>query len=516
MKSLRLVNIRSFADSQAVAIAPLTLLVGQNSSGKSTFARFFPLLRQTTEVLAREPLLWLGRFVDFGSAEEVVSKVSNGEAFGADFEYVIDRGIISLHRRRINLYGKPMQNSLIPILASVRYLQPFGAKQGYRFSLSFLGNEISIEILDSAVVQLKINRVDCTALTQARLFANTWTSCFPNLIYRDDASHEPDAFFRQIFAYARENTHGKSQTERVEQLTRALIYAPLDGMLKAVKNPYAGDTIWQKTTAGWHEATPDFLQLKNWIIGARIVELIQSAGAAFANQCSRIRYITPIRASAERYYRRQGLALGEVDPQGQNVAMFLHNMPSSEKQKFFLWMADLFGYYVDTVSSVGHISMVMRAPDLERDKLSFNLADTGFGFSQMIPVLIQIWNIMNTKVSSRGGTVPLSTTIIAIEQPELHLHPRMQSRLADLFIQAIASARQSGIDLRIVVETHSEQIINRVGKRVASGQLQPADVSLVIFDKPGFANPTRVTSTSYDDEGLVNNWPYGFFDSDDK
>ena len=145
---------------------------------------------------------------------------------------------------------------------------------------------------------------------------------------------------------------------------------------------------------------------------------------------------------------------------------------------------------------------------------SFNLADTGFGFSQMIPVLVQLWTLGSGR--SARSTASLTTSIISIEQPELHLHPKLQSRLADLLMQAISVARQGGIDLRLVVETHSEQIINRVGKRVAGGQMQRDDVSLVLFDKPSFASSTRVSPTTFDEEGLVNDWPYGFFESDDK
>jgi len=515
LKSLRLVNIRSFADSQAIAIAPLTLLVGQNSSGKSTFARFFPLLRQTSEVLAREPLLWLGRFVDFGSAEEAASKLNQNQAFGADIQFTVDRATLAMRRRGLVLL-RGTNSSQTPVLAAIRYLTSSASEQSYRFDLEFFGHAISMETQDSKVTQLKINGLDYSAQIQGRLFASTWSSCFPNLSYKDENAHEPDPFYRLIFSYARSNTHGKSQTDRVAQLTRALLSAPLDDLLNSAKAPNSGDSTWQKTTTNWHDGSHGFIQLKNWIVGARIIEILQIAAAAFTNQCARVRYITPIRASAERYYRRQGLALGEIDPQGQNVAMFIHNMAPTEKQRFSSWMAEFFGYFVDTVATQGHISMVMRGSEADGERYSFNLADTGFGFSQMIPVLIQLWNLSGGRVATKSTSQSLPISVISIEQPELHLHPKLQARLADLFIQAIAVGKQSGVDLRLVVETHSEQIINRIGKRVAERHVQPEDVSLVLFDKPSFGASTRVIPTTYDEEGLVNNWPYGFFESDDQ
>jgi len=90
METLRLTNFRCFDDSGDIRIAPLTLLLGQNSSGKSTFARLFPLLRQTSEVLAREPLLWFGRFVDFGSIGETWSKLFPDQPLADVFLYAVE------------------------------------------------------------------------------------------------------------------------------------------------------------------------------------------------------------------------------------------------------------------------------------------------------------------------------------------------------------------------------------------------------------------------------------------
>ena len=279
-------------------------------------------------------------------------------------------------------------------------------------------------------------------------------------------------------------------------------------------HPSGADSIWQRTTVGWKPESTPFRRLRDWIIGTRLPEIVQIAGNRFNGQCAQVRYITPIRASAERYYRRQGLALGEIDPQGQNVAMFLHNLSPVEKQRFMTWMGEHFGYSVDTVATSGHISMVIRDLGNQSGSASFNLADTGFGFSQMIPVLTQIWSLMNL----RGGALRAASTIptvVAIEQPELHLHPRLQAVLADLFAQAVNLARENGLDLRLVIETHSEQIINRLGRRVSESSLSADDVAVVLFDKPAFALPTTVKVTGFDKDGFITDWPYGFFETKD-
>ena len=95
----------------------------------------------------------------------------------------------------------------------------------------------------------------------------------------------------------------------------------------------------------------------------------------------------------------------------------------------------------------------------------------------------------------------------------LPMTPETQAILADLFIQAVRMARENGIELRLVIETHSEQMINRLGRRVSEAALQEDDVAIVLFDKPGFAVPTKVKATGFDSEGFITDWPYGFFEA---
>jgi hypothetical protein len=74
---LRVRNLRSLRDTGWIEIRPITILVGKNSSGKSTLARVFPLLKQSAERRKQAPLLWFGRLVDFGSFSEAVSTFAN-------------------------------------------------------------------------------------------------------------------------------------------------------------------------------------------------------------------------------------------------------------------------------------------------------------------------------------------------------------------------------------------------------------------------------------------------------
>lgn len=86
MKGIRIQGLKSLADTDYIPIKPLTVLLGENSSGKSTFLRTFPLFRQSLSSITRGPILWFGSFVDFGSYENALSKYSTDNSISFGFK----------------------------------------------------------------------------------------------------------------------------------------------------------------------------------------------------------------------------------------------------------------------------------------------------------------------------------------------------------------------------------------------------------------------------------------------
>jgi hypothetical protein len=126
--------------------------------------------------------------------------------------------------------------------------------------------------------------------------------------------------------------------------------------------------------------------------------------------------------------------------------------------------------------------------------------DVGVGVSQVLPVLVSAF------ATTKG--------VVAIEQPELHLHPALQADLADVFIESIARAQG---ERSFILETHSEHLILRVLRRIREGSEDPAsrligpeDVS-VLYVAP---TPTGgvVKQIRIDEAGeFLDPWPEGFF-----
>lgn len=119
--------------------------------------------------------------------------------------------------------------------------------------------------------------------------------------------------------------------------------------------------------------------------------------------------------------------------------------------------------------------------------------DVGFGISQVLPVIVQ-------SLLAHDKTV-------CIEQPEIHLHPRLQAELGSLFGETIRPPYNN----RFIVETHSEHIMLRIQKLIRQRTLKPEDVSVIYVDHT--AETSKCIPLRIDEEGdFIDQWPGGFFE----
>ena len=134
-------------------------------------------------------------------------------------------------------------------------------------------------------------------------------------------------------------------------------------------------------------------------------------------------------------------------------------------------------------------------------------SDVGVGISQMIPVIV--------------GCLRDHQGMLAIEQPELHVHPAIQIGLGDLFIHAV-QPRESGVGAgkTLLVETHSEHIMLRLLRRIretSENELPPGapsltadQVAVIYFEQA--ADALKLTSLRIAADGdFIDRWPRGFF-----
>ncbi|GAB2695788.1 hypothetical protein GCM10011495_10060 [Hymenobacter frigidus] len=131
------------------------------------------------------------------------------------------------------------------------------------------------------------------------------------------------------------------------------------------------------------------------------------------------------------------------------------------------------------------------------ESASVFLTDVGFGVSQILPVLVLLFY------------VPEGSTVI-LEQPEIHLHPAVQAGLADVFIDAIKRRK-----VQIVLESHSEHLLQRLQRRMAEFTLNPEKSidpeTIKLYFTSIKAGRSELTTLELDEYGNIGNWPAGFF-----
>lgn len=507
-------NLRRLAYVPLMPIKPITILVGRNSSGKSTYLRSLPLLRQSVMTRTSTPILWWGGDVDFGSFDKSVSQ--NNTNLNIEFSFGIDSITIGpMHFYSSMRVYAPMQEREIKDIEITLVVSHYG--RGTRISevhakFGTPATSVSVKIdQNNAIKSITVD--DNEALN---LMGSAGISVTPG-----------DIFPHYSVSYAEsESSQGRSgragllweglkllAPDRAEpfDLDSALLLLSFigrrEGPDKNFRN-YAkrfGD-LWGIVEKFYQIASPEQIRYIEYVAMVHSVIPILNAISDYLTEVARnLLYIGPARARSERYYRYQDLAVSEIDSDGKNLPMFLNSLPEYQKDNLSNWIRQLYGFGIEVSNEAGHISINM----LDGSN-KINVTDTGYGVSQVLPVLAQIW-WARTRYSE--SELPF---LLAIEQPELHLHPAHQALIADALIQGRSrqggGVQYQGREVYCIVETHSEALVNRLGQLIEENRVGSDDVQVLIFseheDDRGIA---KVSVSDFSPQGFLNNWPYGFF-----
>jgi predicted ATPase len=225
-----------------------------------------------------------------------------------------------------------------------------------------------------------------------------------------------------------------------------------------------------------------------------------------------IQYLGPIRRYPQPSYTWAGQAPSEVGFQGENTIGALlagsrrqFNVGGRTRYAYLQevvarWLVRLGvaeGFEVECASKAAHTYRALLKMPGQKNLVT--LSSVGFGLSQLLPVVTQAFY------------APPNATVI-IEQPELHLHPAVQSELGDLFIEAIRS-KEHGVERRVqfFIESHSEHFLRRLQRRVAEGSLKPEDLAVYFCELRAGGEGSDIRPIEVDKYGRITNWPRNFF-----
>jgi predicted ATPase len=168
------------------------------------------------------------------------------------------------------------------------------------------------------------------------------------------------------------------------------------------------------------------------------------------------------------------------DPNGQPVKFSV---------KFEEWIKQLLGkqFRLEPKKEINGYKIIIEETD---NKKKFELFQVGFGISQILPILTLL-------LTSKEND------IILIENPEIHLHPKLQADLVDLFIFAMEANR------KLIIETHSDHIINRIRLRIKQNNVLREKINIYFFEKEEYCKYQEI---EIGEKGNLDYWPKDFFD----
>ena len=482
--------MRSLRDTGQIDICPLVLLVGANSSGKSTFLRSFPLLKQSLDVRKKGPLLWYGPEVDFGSFKEAVTSGKEKMCFEIRFSgYKAAKK--TLRYREI-------------LLKKLYFEVTKYHKHDHVSSFSF-------ELIDGQIISVNIDKDNARVFINNRDFSSEIEGVevraldsyglIPNLVlFSGNDNSVSDIIAKKVSAFINEKTGVLVDPNELNK--RIGVYASLlnkEDVIKSIRDLVPN---YQKSDAeSFFSTVYDFLTFRD------LNEIIDSSNMLIRYKFGEVKYIKPLRASAERYYRVQNLSVNELDSDGHNLAMFLNDLYSEKRKKseFQNWTEKNFGFTVEAEENNGQVSL--QVLDNKNNKF-VNIADTGAGYAQILPIIVKMWQTLSQKSRLWLGSGEVGqSTILAIEQPELHLHPNLQVKFAESLVTMLSAKRKGDDQVKAIVETHSKDIIARIGMCVERGLIASEDVVILLFD-----DDHNVRQARFDKNGILQDWPIGFFD----
>jgi len=435
LTSVSIENFKAWKNTGKIHLAPLTVIFGANSAGKSSLGHLLLALKQTAISTDRQRALHLGdenTFIDLGTFKECIFNHDLSNPLNFCLEWQLPTGF----NVKDPLHKKKYQGDSLKLAVS---LLAGKTEQPEVTELRFDLGRKQEEILDVRYLRKESGKFDLQSESYkfVRSSGRVWPLNKPEKFYRiseQSRARFQNAGFLSDFALS---------TEKI--LSKFFYLGPLRDYPKR---------IYQ-----WSGESPEGVGHK----GEYVISSILAA------------------QSLKRRFNRGP------------------RMRTYDFEEFIArWLKDLGMIHSFSVKPVAKgrkeyevlVTTHSAAPEVK-------ITDVGFGVSQVLPVLVEAFYCP-------------PGSIVWMEQPEIHLHPQVQTGLADLFISAI-QARENGKprNVQMIIESHSEHFLNRLQRRIAEEKISPQDVAVYFCKRSG--GSTELEPLRINLFGDIENWPDQFF-----
>jgi len=549
LRGFQIGNFKAFADTQTIPIRPLTLIFGANSSGKSSVIHGLLLARHALDTgeidVSRTALggdsLDLGGFRQYVHRREAARRVELVTELSTD----ILRGnawrlLKSGRSAKVTLsVGMPLDDKDKPLAGEGPRLISYEVEAGGRSVLRLSrrpdgtmaldrADEESIQPLIDAVLLNNSTAQNVDATADRALVMEAVRGLIPTLRLKC-GKFLPEHLLGEEFAAARPPQLAPvgraNRAEELASIARLFVPRALADVIASI-NGALQSQLERLTYLGPLRSFP-----ARHLAFAEDDEPNWFAGGGYAWNV--VRTNDEVRSAVNRWlgadalqtkYQLRIRSLVPMDSFEQPLEEAIEGIPIDEVAEGFEGGTDSSGRYIDPempqygikdpAAEAGRVLKYLHEKISEkydelvlmdlRTNTSVTHRDVGIGVSQVLPVLVHAFADRNR--------------VVAIEQPEIHLHPALQAELGDVFIDSALGERRN----TFVIETHSEHIILRILRRVretteakAKGQpvgspVRPEDVTVIFVEPTAKGSIARHLPVTPDGDFSVP-WPGGFF-----
>ena len=466
LEGLSLSNFKGFGATESMEFKPVTILCGTNSCGKSSVLQSLLLFKQTIESQnPKQSILLNGRFVRLGAFRNIIFGKDDTKKVSFEVRYSFNRSDLDESSNR----------GLMPSRFLFEYL-------GIKSKSIFLTYAVTV-----GVSQAKdAGPVKSAQLESAEFRLESHSGRNAKTVVTVERAEGDDSF--NVTWKGLPSIFGDRKREDVNG--EATVHLEFVNLLPSIVR--------------FPESNPKQLRDVYYFLHT-IRDVLQGMYGA-------ITYLGPLREEPSRRYIYENEVL-EIGNKGENAAylyqteqsrrIYDHHFIDNRGEAYELkrgmtlggavkyWM-DIMGIY-DFQPSFFNDIISLELESGNDSGVRVSIADVGFGVSQIFPIILA------------GLRMPKNNTLL-LEQPEIHLHPRLQMQMADFFISLARSSKS------VVVETHSDHIINRLVRRIVedkTGELKKL-INIYFVEPTGEGSQFKLVEVD-EAHGIIN-WPGGFFD----
>ena len=508
---LGLRNFKAFGDKkQKALLSKITLIYGPNSGGKSSIIQALLMLKQSLDSewshdSVRRELMPRGEYVDLGGFPALIYKhdIKRELGIGVTFNHS------SITKSGVNLISVAKEDS--SIVSEIGYQILNGNEVLLNAKLEYESDTNSWD-----TPQLSIADMDsCNEIFPRKPSSSFYDKNFlpvleilglertQKLVRRWGTELAQEQIL--VEALAKELVEALAEIQEVVRLIERTIANEEAKGNEEAKNPM--DKRWleelpqEKKKEVEQELVLVKKQIKVLLQKKKIKQIVglnpEDISSSYENLLHSITYLGPLRNYPERFYTVSGRGRNSAGIRGEFTPHILYHNANIRKEVNRWFELFEIPYRLD-IEEFGEEQRAGKYFSItledNRTKTLVTLADVGFGINQLLPIVIE-------------GIVSEKNAIICVEQPEIHLHPKLQANIADLMIETSTGKDEK----QWIVETHSELLIRRIQRRIREGTLNPNDVS-VIYVNPG-DDGSKIEVLELDEDGdFTDEWPHGFFD----